>query len=443
MKIKIGMVSLGCSKNLVDGEIMLGILGSEGYEIVADPKEAQVIIVNTCAFIESAKQEAIDTILEMAAYKARNCRLLVATGCLAERYADEIRESLPEVDVVLGTGDYEKIAAAIKEGLSGKKVTQRCHMDAALLEGAPRLVSTPGYYAFLKIAEGCDNRCTYCVIPSIRGKFRSRRMEDVALEAEALAGAGVKELIVIAQDTTNYGADLYGEPCLDKLLGRLCEIEGLRWIRVHYCYPERITDGLMEAFCHPKVCAYLDLPVQHADNRVLKRMNRPTTREEMEDIICRFRKKVPGVAIRTSIIVGFPGETDEQFETLCDFVRKMEFDRMGVFMYSKEEGTPAAKLGGQIPKKVKQQRHDALMAIQKEIAAGKNRAKIGSEFEVLCEGFEDLFYVGRTQADAPDIDQKVFFAAKREVCPGEFVRVKILEVDDYDLVGEMIDEPGE
>lgn len=442
MSYNIGLVSLGCAKNQTDAEIMLGILSDDGYNIVFDPAEADVIVVNTCGFIESAKQESIDAILEMAEYKNGRCKLLIAAGCLAERYNNEILKELPEVDAVLGTGDYDKIAEIIKEAFGGKKPVLCGHKDRTPQERLPRILSTPPYVAYLKIADGCDNNCTYCAIPKIRGHFRSRKIEDIVEEARTLAENGVKELILIAQDTTRYGVDLYGEYRLDALLEELVKIDKIEWIRAHYFYPEAITDGLINVMSkHDKICNYIDMPVQHADNDILRRMARRTSREQMKEKIDTIREKMPDCAIRTSIIVGFPGETQEQFETLCDFVRDVGFDRMGAFTYSREEDTAAADFDGQLDEEVKEERLDILMTIQQGISLELNRAKIGKTLEVIVEGYDEesfLFY-GRSRFDSIEVDGKVYFATVDEVNEGDIVRVEILDADEYDLTGRVVD----
>lgn len=441
MKYNIGLVSLGCAKNQTDAEIMLGILAEDGFNIVYDPAEADVIVVNTCGFIESAKQESIDAILEMAEYKNGRCKLLIVTGCLAERYSKEILTELPEADAVLGTGDYDKIAEIIKEAFDGKKPVLCGHKDRTPEERLPRILSTPPYTAYLKIADGCDNNCTYCAIPKIRGHFRSRAIENIVEEARDLAENGVRELILIAQDTTRYGVDLYGEYSLDKLLLELVKIEKIEWIRVHYFYPEAITDSLIDVMAkYDKICNYIDMPVQHANNDILRRMARRTSREQMTEKINKIRKKMPGSVIRTSIIVGFPGETQEQFEELCDFVREIKFDRMGVFAYSQEEDTAAAEFENQIDENVKQSRLDTLMTMQQGISLELNKAKIGKTLEVIVEGYDEesfLFY-GRSRGDSIEVDGKVYFGTETEVNEGDIINVEILDADEYDLTGRRI-----
>lgn len=435
----IGLVSLGCAKNQTDAEIMLGILANDGFNITYNPSEADVIIVNTCGFIESAKQESIDAILEMAQYKNGRCRLLIATGCLAERYSGDILIELPEVDAIVGTGDYDKIAEVIREAFKGKKPVICGHNDRTPDERLPRILSTPSYTAYLKIADGCDNNCTYCAIPMIRGHFRSRKIEDIVEEAENLAKNGVKELILIAQDTSRYGKDLYGEYSLDKLLEKLVTVDGIEWIRVHYFYPEAITDSLIDTMAkYDKICNYIDMPVQHGNNEILRRMARRTTQEQMVERINKIREKMSDCTIRTSIIVGFPGETEEQFNDLYEFVKKVRFDRMGAFTYSQEEDTPAADFPNQVDEEIKEERLDRLMTLQQGISLELNKAKLGKTLEVLVEGYDEesfLFY-GRSRGDSIDVDGKVYFATEEEVTPGDIIKVKILDADEYDLTGQ-------
>ena len=441
MGYNIGMVSLGCAKNQTDSETMLGILAERGHRLVADPKAADVIVVNTCGFIESAKQESIDTLLEMAQYKDGRCKILIATGCLAERYHNEILQELPEVDAVVGTGDYDKIAEVVEQALGGARPLLYGNMDRTPEEGLPRVLTTPAYTAYLKIADGCDNRCTYCAIPMIRGRFRSRRIEDIVAEARELAAAGVKELILIAQDTTRYGADLYGEYALDRLLEELCTVEGIYWIRVHYYYTEAVTERLIDVMAaHEQICNYVDMPVQHINDTILRRMARRTNRAEIEEKIRMIREKMPDVTIRTSLIVGFPGETEEQFEELYQFVKDVRFDRLGAFAYSQEEGTPAAAFEGQVAEDVKAARLEQLMALQQEISRARNQEKIGTELEVLVEGYDagNYLYFGRSRGDSIGVDSTVYFAARDEVEIGSFVRVRILDADAYDLTGEQL-----
>lgn len=439
MTYKIGLVSLGCAKNQTDAETMLALLLEEGCKTVSDPAEADIIIVNTCGFIDSAKQESIDAILEMAQYKETGkCRRLIATGCLAERYANEIIKELPEVDAVLGTGDYDRIAEIIRRSFDEDSVPVMCgNIERTPECGLPRLLLTPPYTAYLKIADGCDNNCTYCAIPKIRGHFRSRPPADIIAEAKELAARGVREIILIAQDTTRYGKDI--GTSLAALLEELVKTDGIEWIRVHYLYSEAITEELIETMArHDKICNYIDIAVQHADDYILRRMARRTTRAEMEKKLRYIREKLPDCYIRTSIIVGFPGETEEHFKQLYDFVRRMRFDRMGVFAYSREEGTPAAEFADQTDEAVKQERLDKLMRLQQSISLELNRAKIGKTLEVIAEGYDEesfLFY-GRGRGDSIDVDGRIYFATVDEVKPGDIINVKILDASEYDLTGE-------
>lgn len=442
--MKIGMVSLGCAKNQTDAEIMLGILAEAGNEIVNIPEEAEVIIVNTCGFITPAKQESIDAILEMAQYKKEgNCRLLIATGCLAERYNVEMEKEIPELDAVVGTGDFDKINEIIKKTENGEKLCIFGHQNYTLPENLPRILSTPSYTAYLKIADGCDNNCTYCAIPKIRGHYKSRKIEDIVDEAVRLSESGVKELILIAQDTTRYGIDLYKKPSLAKLLNELCRIEKIHWIRTHYFYVEAVTDELISVMAeNEKICPYIDMPIQHINDDILRRMARRTNRRETEERIKSIRERIPDVTIRTSIIAGFPGETEEQFLELTEFIREAKFERMGVFAYSKEEGTPAYDFPCQIEDEEKEQRRDKLMKIQQKISRKKNKEKIGTVQEVLCEGYDEdnFMYFGRSRSDSIDVDGKVYFASSDEVEIGTFVNVEILDADEYDLTGKTLEE---
>lgn len=437
--MKIGMVSLGCAKNQTDAEIMLGILAEKGHKIVAEPKDAEAIIVNTCGFITPAKQESIDAILEMAEYKkSGKCRLLIATGCLAERYNTEMEREIPELDAVVGTGDFDRIDEIIKKSEEGEKICLFGHQNYTLPENLPRILTTPFYTAYLKIADGCDNNCTYCAIPKIRGHYKSRKEEDILAEAERLAKNGVKELILIAQDTTRYGIDIYKKPSLAGLLQKLCKIDGIHWIRIHYFYTEAITDELISVMAeNEKICPYVDMPIQHINDDILRRMARRTNRKEIEKRISDLRKRIPDVTIRTSIIAGFPAETEEQFCELKEFIKQIKFDRMGVFAYSKEEDTPAYNFPCQIEDAEKERRKNELMEIQQGISLEKNTEKIGTVQEVLCEGYdsENFMYFGRSRADSIDVDGKVYFAAEDEVEIGTFVKVEILNADEYDLIG--------
>jgi len=432
---KIGFISLGCSKNLVDTEIMIGLCRESGYEIVNTPENADIIIINTCGFIDAAKEEAISTILEVASLKKTGfLRKLVVTGCLAQRYEKDILEELPEVDLVVGVNEFPKITELLKANIRSA-VTRN---DAPYPEGLPREITTPPYMAYLKIAEGCDNHCTYCAIPSIRGPYRSRKMEDILAEAQTLFNAGVKELCVVAQDTTRYGEDLYGAPAIAKLLDSIAKI-GFPWIRLFYTYAELIDDallGVMEK--HDNILPYLDIPIQHIDNYVLRRMGRRDTAEQIKELIQKIRNRLPNAVLRTSLIVGFPGENENAFSSLCDFVKKGNFDRVGVFRYSAEDGTPAARLPEQIDDATKDIRYETLMSIAQEVSKNACLSKIGTVQTVLTEGFSDLFYVGRSTADGPEIDGKVYFTSENELAPGTFVKVKILGAEEYDLIGEVV-----
>lgn len=435
-------VSLGCDKNLVDTEVMLGLLASRGHQMVDSEEIADVIVINTCCFIHDAKEESIQTILEMAEYKkAGSCKALIVTGCLAQRYKQEIIDEIEEVDAVLGTTSYDKIVEAIDEALAGHTSVEMTDIDALPLVESKRLVTTGGHFAYLKIAEGCDKHCTYCIIPKIRGNFRSVPIERLLKEAEDLVAQGVKEIILVAQETTLYGKDLYGEKSLHKLLRELCKISGLRWIRILYCYPEEITDELIQVIKEEdKICNYLDLPIQHASDGILKRMGRRTSKEQLVEIIGKLRKEIPDIAIRTTLITGFPGETQEQHEELMEFVDEMEFDRLGVFTYSPEEDTPAAVMTDQIPEDVKEDRQAELMELQQEIAFDLAEEMIGREVLVMIEGkvADENAYVGRTYKDAPNVDGLIFVESEEELMSGDFARVRITGALEYDLMGEII-----
>lgn len=438
MAIKVGFVSLGCPKNLMDTENMLYDLSVKGYEIVAEDVDADVIIINTCAFIESAKQEAIDNILDIAWLKENHTlKGIVVTGCLAQRYKEQIFEQMPEVDCVLGTGSVDDIAAAVDAAYEGKRFSSFKDINSANFEGG-RVVTTPEYFAYLRIAEGCDNCCSYCVIPSVRGRFRSRPMQEIVEEAKDLVSMGVKEICLVAQDTTRYGEDLFGTYALDSLLQELSQIEGLQWIRLLYCYADRLTDALIEEIAsNDKVVKYLDIPLQHISDSVLKRMNRRDTSEGIKALIKKLRAKIPGITLRTTFITGFPGETEEDFKELLSFVKETRFERLGVFEYSREEDTPAYDLPDQIPEKLKRKRYDILMKEQKRIHKENNEASVGKTFSVICEGYDKAaeIYFGRSEADAPDIDGKIYFNAPRRIKDGEIIKVRIDEVLDYDLLG--------
>ena len=440
-KTKIGFVSLGCSKNLVDTETMLSRLAKDGFDITPEETEADVIIINTCAFIESAKKESIDNILDIAWLKKhRSLKGIVVTGCLAERYREEIFKEIPEVDAVVGIGGEEKICEAVKSVLNGDKFYDCSDKEKAAL-GGERVVTTPEYTAYLKIAEGCDNKCTYCAIPLIRGGFRSRTMEDIIAEAKDLEALGVKELNLIAQDTSRYGLDIYGEYKLAELARRITEETKIPWVRLLYCYPDKITDELIaEIRDNPRIVKYLDLPIQHISDKILKSMNRHGDSAMIKDVISRVRDQIPGITLRTTVIVGFPGETEEDFAQLCDFVKEAKFDRLGAFTYSQEEDTPAYSLDGQVDEQTKQDRYDIIMKEQLHIVAENNEKYIGKKMRVICESFDQVaeIYYGRGQGDAPDIDTKIYFsnpAGAKRIQPGEFVTVIIDEVVDYDLIG--------
>ncbi len=447
--MKIGVVSLGCPKNLVDSETMLGLIHEENYEITNDPSEAEIIIVNTCGFIESAKEESINTILQMAEYKkSGSCKYIIVTGCLSQRYAEELFNELPEADAIAGVEVYDEIGSIIKRVMNGERfiMLERSKPDVIYTSKEtflPRILTTPSYTAYLKIAEGCDNCCSYCAIPKIRGPYRSKPMEQVLKEAKALADNGVKELIIVAQDTTRYGEDLPGgKLLLADLLKELNKIESLKWIRVMYCYPNNFTDELIEAFASfDKVCKYVDLPLQHASNRLLASMNRYDTKEEVETLLAKLRKRIPGIVIRTTFIVGFPGETDADFEELKDFVERQRFENAGVFAYSQEDGTVAGAMPNQIPDEIKQERYHELMALQAQISEGIHKDTEGQTLEVLVEGIEEdgsgLHY-GRSYREAPDIDGLVFIENPGDIKPGCFVKVNILQGFTYESVGERI-----
>ncbi|NFG22731.1 30S ribosomal protein S12 methylthiotransferase RimO [Clostridium botulinum] len=441
-KYKVGMVSLGCDKNRVDSEIILGKMSSE-YEITNNAKEADVIIVNTCGFIESAKQESIDTILEMAEYKNNyNCKLLIATGCLIQRYGDELKNLIPEIDIMLGVNDYNKIDRVITEFIEGNKEASKLlnYSDENINEGI-RILTTQKESAYIRIAEGCNNFCTYCIIPKIRGKFRSRRMENIISEAKDLASKGVKELILIAQDTTQYGSDIYGKKNLHILLKELSNIEGIKWIRVLYCYPEAIYDELIEEIAaNNKVVKYLDIPIQHISDHVLKLMGRKTSKKDITDKIEKLRKKIPNIVIRTTFIVGFPQETQEDFEEILEFLQEYKLDKVGVFKYSREEDTPASKMDGQIDEPIKEEREEKLMLSQEKISNNINKLKVDKKYDILIEEYDGEFYKGRNFEMAPDIDGNVFLESPKKLEIGEFVKVKIIKNMDYDLIGVVEDE---
>ena len=452
-------VSLGCDKNLVDSEKMLGLLNEAGYRVAQEESEADAIVVNTCCFIHDAKEESVETILEMAEWKKKGrLKALIVTGCMAQRYQDEIQQEIPEVDAVIGTTGYTEIVPILDEILAEAEASQKeaaveepkeksfvnCCPSIDLLPASladKRVVTTGGYTAYLKIAEGCNKRCTYCIIPYIRGHYRSFPMEDLLEEARKLAEGGVKELILIAQETTVYGMDCYGRKALPELLTKLCEIEGIEWIRILYCYPEEITDELIDVMKkEKKICHYLDIPIQHSEDTILKRMGRRTNRAELVSLVEKLRKEIPDIVLRTTLITGFPGETEEEFKNMVDFVDSMEFDRLGVFPYSAEEGTKAAEMDGQITEEVKESRRDEIMALQQEISADKAASRIDDEMSVLIEGYlyEDDIYIGRTYMDAPKVDGNVFVRAEEELISGDIVPVRITGANEYDLMGDVI-----
>ncbi len=442
--MKVFFVSLGCDKNLVDSEKMLGLLRHDGFEITDDEYAAEVIVVNTCCFIGDAKEESIQTLIEMGRHKEDGaCKVLIAAGCLAQRYREEIKAELPEVDGILGTTSYDGLLEVVQKTLGGEKAEHFTSIDRLAQVKEGRVVTTGGHYAFLKIAEGCNKCCTYCVIPKVRGRFRSVPMDELVAEAEELAAQGVQELILVAQETTLYGVDLYGKKSLPELLHRLGEIRGIQWIRLQYCYPEEITDELIAAMKHePKVCHYLDMPIQHANDRILKRMGRRTTKAELLERIAKIREEIPDIVLRTTLIAGFPGETDEEFEELCDFVEEVRFERLGVFAYSQEEDTPAAIMPDQVDEEVKLDRRDALMEIQQEISMERCQEKVGMILEAFVEGkiVDENAYVARTYMDAPGIDGYVFIHTGAELMTGHFVRVRVTGALEYDLIGELEDE---
>ena len=433
----VSMVSLGCAKNLVDAERMLYLLKEAGHTLTVEPGDAEIAVVNTCGFIQSAKEEAIETILELVQLKAEGTlKAIIVTGCLAERYREEMAEQFPEVDAVIGLGDEKQLCAVIDRVTKGDRVVQFAPKKDLPLTGG-RVLSTLPFFAYLKIAEGCDNRCTYCAIPYIRGKYRSRSIENIVAEAQALCEDGVKELIVVAQDTTRYGIDLYGEKKIAELLTELCKIEKLQWVRIHYCYPEELDDKLIETIKNEnKIVKYLDIPVQHGCDSVLKRMGRKTDRKSIEELVLKLRREIPEITLRTSIIAGFPGETEQEFNELCEFLETVKFDRTGVFAFSCEEGTPAARLKGQLEEEVKEERRNIVMELCQRISLKRNEAMVGKVITVMAEGFEDNLYYGRSGAESIEIDPKIYFGAHRDLNPGDFVQVEIKSADVYDLYGE-------
>ncbi len=443
--MKLLCISLGCDKNLVDTEMMLGLLNRDGYTFTDDEYEADVIVINTCCFIGDAKEESVNTILEMAQRKIDgNCKALIVTGCLAQRYKQEIIDEIPEVDGILGTSTYDEISNVLKKALGGGESVSCFHeLDLLPQTETDRILTTGGHYAFLKIAEGCDKHCTYCIIPSLRGNYRSVPMENLIKEAEKLADKGVKELILVAQETTLYGVDLYGKKSLPELLKKLCRISGVQWIRIQYCYPEEITDELIAVMKEEsKICRYLDMPIQHASDKILKRMGRRTSKEQLKDIINKLRSEIPDIALRTTLISGFPGETEEDHEELMEFVNEMEFERLGVFAYSAEEDTPAAEFSDQVPQEIKEDRRDAIMELQQEISIDLSQSMVGKILEVMIEGkvADENAYVARTYMDGPGVDGMIFVQTGEELMSGDFAKIRVTGAMEYDLIGELEDE---
>ncbi|MCI6100024.1 MAG: 30S ribosomal protein S12 methylthiotransferase RimO [Selenomonas sp.] len=443
--MKAGFVSLGCSKNLVDTEMMLGILRDHGIEITPDPSEADILIVNTCAFIKSAKEESITTILNMAEYKeSGRCRSLIIAGCLGQRYKQELLDEMPEADAIIGTGAWNRIMEAVEETLKGHRVVIAGEDELLYDEHTPRITTTPSYTAYVKIAEGCNNRCAFCAIPYIRGKYRSRKIEDIKDEVQNLAKKGVKEIILIAQDSTEYGRDIYGKPSLAKLLRELCQVDGVHWIRTLYSYPTYFDDELIETIAEePKLVKYVDIPMQHAHDEVLRRMHRPDTQASMRALIKKLRERIPGVTIRSTFMVGFPGETDAQYQTLRNFLEEMRLDKVGVFTYSREEGTPAYDMPHQVSEDVMQERYHDLMSVQCKISEELNQELEGRELDVLIEGRDEEqqnIAVGRSYRESPDVDGQVYIEGDTDSQPGDIVRVKVLQGFTYDVVGERVDK---
>ena len=442
--MKILFISLGCDKNLADSEEMLGLLTANGHEIVDSEEEADAIVINTCCFIHDAKEESVNTILEMAEYKkSGTCKALIVAGCMAQRYKEEIAQEIPEVDAVLGTTSYGDIVKALNEVQAGNVFQQFRDINELPEDCGHRVITTGGHFGYLKIAEGCDKHCTYCIIPSLRGKFRSVPEERLLKQAEYMASQGVRELILVAQETTVYGTDLYGKKTLHLLLKKLCQIRGIRWIRVLYCYPEEIYDELIQVMkAEPKICHYLDLPIQHASDKILRRMGRRTSKQQLIDIITKLRREIPDIVLRTSLITGFPGETEEDHQELMEFVDEMEFDRLGVFTYSPEEGTPAETMEGQVPEEVKEARRDEIMELQQEISLDKGNDRIGQEVLVMIEGkvSGESAYIGRTYGDAPKVDGYIFVQTGELLVTGDFAKVTVTGALEYDLIGELTDE---
>lgn len=441
-KMKILFISLGCDKNLVDSEEMLGLLNREHFEFTDDESEADVIVINTCCFVNDAKEESVNTILQMAEYrKSGSCKALIVTGCLAQRYKTEISDEIPEVDAILGTSSYDKIVDAVKSTICGEKFEKFNPLDELIVEESERVVTTGGHYAYIKIAEGCNKCCTYCIIPKIRGRYRSVPEKEILKTAEKLVKNGAKELILVAQETTLYGVDLYGRKTLPDLLKKICKIPGLVWVRILYCYPEEITDELIEVMKNEsKVCHYIDMPIQHASDRILKAMGRRTNRAELTERISKIRKEIPDIVLRTTLISGFPGETEEDHEEMLDFVDEMEFERLGVFAYSPEEDTAAAEMPDQIDEDIKIKRRNEIMELQQEIAFENAEDMIGRELLVMIEGkvVDENAYVGRTYMDCPNVDGNIFITTDEELITGDFVKVKVTGAAEYDLIGEII-----
>ena len=439
--MKLLFISLGCDKNLVDSEMMMGLLHDRGYEFTDNEEEADIIVINTCGFINDAKEESINTILEMAKYKENNLKALIVAGCLVERYKNEILQELPEIDAIVGTTAFDKICDVVDDVLADKKHNELESINKMCRPDVNRIITTGGYYSYLKIAEGCDKHCTYCSIPMIRGAYRSVPMDELVKEAEYLADNGVKELIIVAQEITVYGKDLYGEKKLPELLHRLCKIPGIQWIRLLYCYPEEITDELIETIrTEKKICHYIDMPIQHASDKILKAMGRRTNNAELRNIISKLRKEIPDICLRTTFITGFPGETEEDHQILLDFIDEMEFDRLGVFTYSPEEDTKAASLDNQVDEEVKLCRKDEIMELQQEISMDKSERLVGKEIEVIIEGkaSDEDVYVGRSYMDAPSVDGYVFINSEEELMSGDFAKVRIVKAMEYDLIGDLI-----
>ena len=447
MKHKVYLVSLGCDKNLVDSEMMLGILSKEGFELTDDENEAEIAVINTCSFIHDAKQESVNAILEMADLKENgSLKVLLVCGCLAQRYSDELLQEIPQIDAILGTMAIDRIAEAAREALEKNHVVLLPDIDSPLPAYQKRMLTGAGHTAYLKIAEGCDKHCTYCAIPAMRGKYRSYPMEDLLEDAKRLAESGVKELILVAQESTLYGVDLYGHKALPELLHKLCAIDGLKWIRILYCYPEEITDELIDVIAEEdKICNYLDIPIQHASDRILKRMGRRTSNAELREIIGKLRDRIPDIAIRTTLIVGFPGESEEDYRILHDFVDEMEFDRLGVFTYSQEEGTPAAEMPDQIDEETKEARRDEIMLLQQAISYDLANARIGETLDAFVEGRlpDEGVYVARTYMDAPDVDGYFFVSCDKELESGDLITAKVTDCNEYDLIGVVFDEFSE